>query len=160
MALRCYTLTMYDDETSLTDFLVAFLSSGKSSYRFHQILRERKMKQHSEATIRTTLHRLTQKGIVIKNKDGWHTSSDMTPKKNDYLPANKISSAHKILVSFDVPESHKYSRDWLRKQLKIFGFTMIQKSLWKGPGPLPKEFGEYLTRHGIKKCIKIFHLKQ
>jgi hypothetical protein len=35
---------------------------------------------------------------------------------------------------------------------------MIQKSVWVGPSPLPKEFLEYIEKIKIKDGLKIFKL--
>ncbi|HNW71476.1 MAG TPA: CRISPR-associated endonuclease Cas2 [Candidatus Paceibacterota bacterium] len=49
-----------------------------------------------------------------------------------------------LLLVYDIPELMKKERDWFRRQLISFGFVMIQKSVWVGPSPLPKEFLNYL----------------
>ena len=35
---------------------------------------------------------------------------------------------------------------------------MIQKSVWVGPSPLPKEFMNYISKIGLKSTIKTFKL--
>ena len=37
---------------------------------------------------------------------------------------------------------------------------MIQRSVWVGPSPLPKEFMEYLKSIGLKDTIKTFKLEK
>ncbi len=61
-----------------------------------------------------------------------------------------------MLVIFDIPERERSKRDWLRSQLKLFGFKQIQKSVWFGPRNLPKDFFAYLKELGIKEYIKMF----
>lgn len=63
-----------------------------------------------------------------------------------------------LLIIFDIPEDKKVQRNWLRKQLLEFHYTMIQKSTWLGPSPLPKEFVAYLRTIGIHTYIKFFIL--
>ena len=63
-----------------------------------------------------------------------------------------------LLAMFDIKESKRKERNWLREQLKIFGFFQIQKSVWQGAGPLPKEFYKRLTQHQIKDSIKFFRI--
>lgn len=74
-------------------------------------------------------------------------------------PFNK-SSKKDLLVVFDIPEDRKAEREWFRKQLKMFNYEMVQKSIWLGPSPLPKEFTDYVKSIGMKKYIKTFKLKQ
>lgn len=63
-----------------------------------------------------------------------------------------------LLVMYDVPENKKAEREWLRWHLKKFNYRMIQKSVWVGPSPLPKEFLEYLDKIKIKDGFKTFKL--
>ncbi|MEK7572729.1 MAG: CRISPR-associated endonuclease Cas2 [Patescibacteria group bacterium] len=63
-----------------------------------------------------------------------------------------------MLLIYDVPEAMKKERDWFRRQLKNFGFIMIQKSVWVGPSPLPKDFLDYLKKIKIGDNFKTFKL--
>lgn len=63
-----------------------------------------------------------------------------------------------LLLIYDIPEERKKERDWFRRQLKNFDFIMIQKSVWVGPSPLPKDFLDYLKRIGLQKEFKTFKL--
>ena len=62
------------------------------------------------------------------------------------------------MVMFDIPETKKAEREWLRWHLKKFDYLMLQKSVWVGPSPLPKEFLNYVERIGIKDGFKTFKL--
>ena len=59
---------------------------------------------------------------------------------------------------FDVPEPKKAEREWLRWHLKKFNYIMIQKSVWVGPSPLPKEFLDYIKEIDLKENLKTFKL--
>ena len=63
-----------------------------------------------------------------------------------------------LLVLFDIPEERKTEREWFRKHLRKFGYIMIQRSVWVGPSPLPKEFVEYISKIKLKDSIKTFKL--
>lgn len=63
-----------------------------------------------------------------------------------------------LILMYDVPDLKKKERDWLRRQLKNFGFIMIQKSVWVGPSPLPNEFLVYLKGINLQKDFKTFKL--
>lgn len=63
-----------------------------------------------------------------------------------------------LIVLFDIPENKKGEREWFRKQLREFGYEMIQKSVWLGPSPLPKEFVEYVKQVGLKDSVRTFKL--
>jgi len=72
-------------------------------------------------------------------------------------PFNK-SSPKNLLVMYDIPHELKKERDWFRRQLIKFEYIMIQKSVWIGPSPLPREFIEYLKEIKIKDKFKTFKL--
>ena len=59
---------------------------------------------------------------------------------------------------YDIPHTLKKERDWFRRQLINFGYVMIQKSVWVGPSPLPKDFLAYLKEIKIGDSFKTFKL--
>jgi len=63
-----------------------------------------------------------------------------------------------LIVIYDIPEAKKKERDWFRRHLKKFNYVMIQKSVWVGPSPLPKDFLEYVKSIGLKDKLKTFKL--
>ena len=63
-----------------------------------------------------------------------------------------------LIVMYDIPHTKKKERDWFRRQLRNFDYTMIQKSVWVGPSPLPKEFLDYIKIIGLKDKLKTFKL--
>lgn len=65
-----------------------------------------------------------------------------------------------LLLLYDIPENKKNERDWFRRTLIKFGFIMIQRSVWVGPSPLPKEFLDYVKFIGIDDGIKTFKLEK
>ena len=72
-------------------------------------------------------------------------------------PFNKNSSKNLLLI-YDIPEGRKKERDWFRRHLIKFGYIMIQKSVWVGPSPLPKDFLDYLKEIKIKDNFMTFKL--
>ena len=59
---------------------------------------------------------------------------------------------------YDIPHEKKTERDWFRRQLKNFDYIMIQKSVWVGPSPLPKDFLDYVKMIGLRSQLKTFKL--
>lgn len=115
----------------------------------------------------STGRKLKYKGMSV-NLLGLPSFSDSKPKeekkiiKRKYLRSfisNFSKDAPKILLLiYDIPHTRKKERDWFRRQLKNFDFIMIQKSVWVGPSPLPKDFLDYLKRIGLQKEFKTFKL--
>ena len=122
-------------------------------------------KKYSSRSIRTTIDRLKRKGVIEKELAGIVLSKygkEYIKRKIDSLkqfnkPEN-ISKDKNLILMFDVPTERKAEREWLRWHLKKFDYKMIQKSVWVGPSPLPKEFKEYLEEIKLNKCIKTFKL--
>ncbi len=72
-------------------------------------------------------------------------------------PFNDNSSKN-LIVMYDIPHLQKKERDWFRRQLIKFSYIMIQKSVWVGPSPLPKDFLDYLKEIKIGDKFKTFKL--
>lgn len=82
-------------------------------------------------------------------------------KRNFYItfPSNFGKGAPKnLIVMYDIPHEKKKERDWFRRQLVNFDYVMIQKSVWVGPSPLPKEFRDYVKFIGLYDKLKTFKL--
>lgn len=155
-----------DEEATLTDFLIAFLCSARSTRAFYRIMHERVLARHKAQSVRTTLSRLKKKGFVKSDKNGWSITEN---GQKHYRNRERFSfirspfpdkAPDNLVVGFDIPELNRHLRNWLRAQLKIFGYRMIQQSLWMGPGPLPQEFGKRLIELDIKDNLKIFKLSK
>src|SRR3989344_7939063 len=146
---------------SLVDLLMATLGSARSTHIFKNILFKRKLKRYKKESIKVTLSRLHSKGYVKKSFSGWSLTQKgenhiKKPNMMDYLPSpfkkNQLSS---IIISFDIPEKDRKIRNWLRNQIKIFGYKILQQSLWIGPGPLPHPFLKRLEKLEIRDKVKV-----
>jgi DNA-binding transcriptional regulator PaaX len=154
----------YIDTNTLSEHIIAFLGSARNTRIYYRILRDQRIARYKQQSVSNCLNRLQKKGLVENSKNGWKlTTLGKETRENptlfDFVPSpfTSISPKHTI-VAFDIPETDRPKRVWLRNQLKIFGYKMIQQSLWKGPGPLPKEFSSRLQKLGIKASVKIFRV--
>jgi DNA-binding transcriptional regulator PaaX len=151
---------------SIGDIIIAMLLSNRSSYQFKKIIEKRELARYKKESIQIALSRLRKTGYIIKSVDGWSAAekSKLYSLKNKLFsyfisPFNKDSQINNI-VSFDIPEINRIKRNWLRNQLKIFGYKMLQQSLWLGPGPLPAFFIKRLSELEIKNSVKIFKINK
>ena len=115
-------------------------------------------------TFRSTLSRLIKAGTV-KNLDGnvvltpiGHQESlrafikvESALYKTNFF--QKWDGAWRILF-FDIPESKRKYRDFLRKALRRVGFKVIQRSIWVYPYPVPSFLGELLYHKEVKPHIR------
>lgn len=151
--------------TKLTDILIAMLLSGKSVRTFHAIIRERKLSRYKKGSVSVALSRLSKRGYILNSSNGWEMTNEGKVYANKTQLFSYIISPFKdnhlsnTIISFDIPGPKRSTRDWLRNQLKIFNYKMLQQSLWFGPGPLPNEFIKRLNELKIRENIKIFKIK-
>ena len=61
----------------------------------------------------------------------------------------KLNSPRDLVVMYDFPKDKIKERNWFRRHLQKFGYIMIQKSVWVGPSPLPKDFLNYVKSIGL-----------
>lgn len=151
---------------SIGDIIIAMLLNNRSSYQFRKIIEQRKLARYKKESIQIALSRLRRTGYIIKSYDGW----TLTEKGKLYTLRNELFSyipstfdkntPSNYIISFDIPEISRPKRNWLRNQLKIFGYKMLQQSLWIGPGPFPQVFIKRLNELEIKENIKMFNINK
>lgn len=122
-------------------------------------------RRYSQNSAKNTVARLRKKGLVeVKNNMWVLTKNGKKYFENKRKLSLKFSSPFvlnypkNLLLMFDIPESKRAERNWLRWHLKEFQYVMLQQSVWIGPSPLPQKFKTYLKEIGIEKCIKTFKL--
>jgi DNA-binding transcriptional regulator PaaX len=124
-----------------------------------------KFKDYSKNSLSGTLSYMRKSGLIEDLNDGLQ----ITSKGKEYIKIKfdslkqfnfkfEKNAPRNLIVMFDIPETKKAEREWLRWHLKKFNYLMIQKSVWVGPSPLPKEFLEYLKKIEIKDGLKTFKL--
>jgi phenylacetic acid degradation operon negative regulatory protein len=151
---------------SLANLLIATLSSGRNTKLFHKILCEREFNQYKKESVGVALSRLHKKGLIENSASGWSTTSKgkkylREVRMLSYIPSTfEKNSPNNLILSFDIPEQDRIIRNWLRNQIKIFGYKMLQQSLWIGPGPLPPVFLKRLDDLKIRKYIKTFKISR
>jgi len=151
---------------SITNFIIAMLGSSRNPRAFRMIMKEREFSQYKKESIQVALSRLNKKGYVNNSNNEWSLTKEGKIFLNKTSPFNYIvsnfnkNSPINTIVSFDIPETNRVSRNWVRNQLKIFNYKMLQQSLWLGPGPLPTNFIKRLNELKIRENIKIFPIKK
>ena len=100
-------------------------------------------------------------GIPVSNKEKSRIKTRGWKRKSYYItfasPFSKKDPKN-LIVIYDIPENMKKERNWFRRQLVGFGYEMIQKSVWVGPSPLPKDFKTYIKMIGLMNKLKTFKL--
>ncbi len=149
--------------TRIFEVLALLLSTRSSSKIIHAAITG----NYSLSQINRTLYYLRRKGYVRDYPDAtWEITK---AGRSYYEKGGRMvfryfqrdekkgrKNKEKFLILFDIPEKERRKRDWLRAQLKLFGYKQVQKSAWIGPSNLPKDFFEYLDELHIRNKIKIF----
>jgi len=124
-----------------------------------------KLSQHKYNSLKSAINQLKKKKFIVKDDSGWF----LTPMGKKYIEKKYDSliqfesqfsknDSKNLLVMFDIPETKKAEREWLRWHLKKFHYQMIQRSVWRGPSPLPKEFIDYLKKIKIYNNLKMLKI--
>lgn len=167
---------------NLTDEILFFLSQHPGNYRLlrermlgnlyleeqlEKSAQERRDRAKQEKTLRVTLSKLKSKGLVKDNNHLWQLTTEGLRKMASYQmikkqnqPVIKNKNQRQMIIAFDIPEEEKKSRYWLRSELVSLGFKMLQKSVWLGPAPLPKELLSHLKDIGVLSYLKFFEVKE
>lgn len=100
-------------------------------------------------------------GLMSKNK----RCVPKNKRKRDLYKMSFESSFKKdapknLIVMYDISSEKTSERNWFRRQLVSFGYVMIQRSVWVGPSPLPKEFVAYVKSIGLEDNLISFKLAQ
>lgn len=99
-------------------------------------------------------------GYFVINKNGKEYLSKNKKQQLKNFESIENKGPKNLLLLYDIPEDKKNERDWFRHTLIKFSFIMIQRSVWVGPSPLPKEFLDYVKSIGLKDTIKTFKLER
>jgi DNA-binding transcriptional regulator PaaX len=111
---------------------------------------------------------LSQKNLVKKMPNGEYIITTkgkiLLEKGKDILKMFETekdeNSSKDLLIVYDIEENKKKERNWFRRHLKKFHFIMIQRSVWVGPSPLPKDFSNYLKEIKLGNNLKTFKLSR
>jgi len=147
---------------SIGNDLLTILTSHPLAYKkLHVEMRKnlRADSSISKESISRSLQRLKKKGLVKFINEEWSITEqgeELNIKESLIYFEKLTTHSHQLLIMFDIPEKERYKRNWLRSQLKIYDYKMLQGSVWLGPGPLPKEFLNYLKKKDINKHILVF----
>lgn len=94
---------------------------------------------------------ISHKGELFLKENKRDTFKKFNTEKTDKDPKD-------LLIIYDIPQHQTSIRNWFRRELISFHFIMIQRSVWVGPSPLPKDFVEYVKELKVNDNFKTFKL--
>jgi hypothetical protein len=174
-----------DGLLGVADVFAAILSAGygasygKLAYEMDKLELERDRRRRAreaDAQLRqryySLLHHLKQDGLIVERRRNGKRLLMRTPKGDrvrstirgalqttmplrDYVTTQ---TAALTLVAFDIPESERRKRRWLRGELRRLGLHMVQKSVWAGKARIPRELIEDLRDLKLVNYVEIFEI--
>jgi len=128
----------------------------KEKQRFRTMMSRLKKDGFLEPSNKSSLPTITSKGILLlKLLIG--SEKEILPQKQKY---QKEEDKKVIFIAFDIPETMKRQRAWLRGVLTYLGFSMLQKSIWYGSVKIPTDFINDLKNLSLIKFIEIFSVNK
>ncbi len=106
----------------------------------------------SKKSVYDTLYRLEQQGLVAKVKDSYQTTSEGAKLIHNFFPSR--DGVWKMIV-FDIPESKRPVRNFLRQKLTALGFKRWQNSIWVSPYSLDPELETELLQLAQKYFVRL-----
>jgi len=116
--------------------------------------------------LQSTMHRLEKQGLVTK--DPKRKIYFLTPEGKNYT--SYIKDRYGVLskkwdgkvrvVIFDIPEKEKRWREWLRNELLLLQYKVLQKSVYIGKAPLPKSFYQEISDADLEDNVFVFTMSE
>jgi DNA-binding transcriptional regulator PaaX len=125
-----------------------------------------KLSAYEKRAISLAINRLKRLAYICVEGERWKITDRgkqyYIKKRNSFkqFDSSINNSKQNLILIFDIPEPRKLEREWLRTQLKNLNFKLVQKSVWLGPSPLPKDFVRYLKEIKLRGCIKTYKLSK
>lgn len=118
-----------------------------------------------QETLSALLCRLRSQGLVVRSggKKFGHWGVTSKGRKligNSAVPSAAAADGIGRLVIFDIPEGERKKRDAIREELISAGFSQLQKSVWFGERPLPKDFIDFLQQIRAEQYVHIFSVRE
>ena len=127
--------------------------------------------QAAKHSLSSTLYHLKKDGLVASTGSRKKTIWSITKKgrlflkdhsfqeiKHPYILAPEDGITR--LLTFDIPEQEQRSRRWLRTELLSIGFRPLQKSVYIGKRPLPKDFIDNIDDLHLGRYIHIVSIEK
>lgn len=144
--LAVTTLDFVVLSAALAGGMVLFGPSGKDLYASQKTEKALKMtglmyRKWDRSAFRRAVGRATGEGLVKRITDGFRLTESDKKRLKELLPSYKRAEpwdGKLWLVTYDIPEDKRYTRDRFRKWLFKIGCRMIQESVWlsiKDPKP-------------------------
>ena len=120
--------------------------------------------EFSRPTFAAILSQLKAQGLVRRVAKRGRGYWRLTPQGRETLDERRAHAmprpdGQRRLVCFDIPERDRPKRQWLRGELIACGYRQLQKSVWIGDIPLPREFIAALDALELRGRVHLLHIQ-
>jgi DNA-binding transcriptional regulator PaaX len=123
----------------------------QASTTFHEIYNAH-AQARSKKSIYDTLYRLGQQDLIQQTTSGYQITASGTQLIHNYFP--KKDGIWKLII-FDIPESKRQVRNFLRQKLQALHFKKWQNSIWVSPYALDQELEKELLQLAEKYFVRL-----
>lgn len=164
-----FSLLFEMGEATLDIFLSPsyYIRPSSANWGFIDFSSPGKKKEFQEKTIRQSIRRLRKHGFVEKKNNKLLLSTKGRKIVRYVLTRKKIfdkkwDNKYRVVI-FDIPEKKRRDRNWLRQELYVLQYKLLQKSVFIGKYPLPadliksiksKRIGNYVNYLLVDKAYK------
>lgn len=120
---------------------------------------------YSREAVSSALSNMKQKGWVTSRGPKKKTIWAITKRGRAHFKTRKIGEKLPLedgkirLVIYDIPEKMASQRTWLRNRLTECDYRYLQKSVWVGTRPLPKELRDEFKERHLQSFIHVVGLE-
>jgi len=145
----------------------ASFGKSKTSYGAYQMFREADgaLADFNYDTFRQLLINLRRRGFIYHEVHYSSVEIELTEsgKKRiaSLFPVYRTQrpwDGFLYLISYDIPEIKRVSRELLRRYLRQIGCALLQESLWITPYTPRKLLNEFMSEHGIQGTVLLSKL--
>lgn len=146
------------NQSALTDVLLALVPYSRQNIQFtfkpnqffNQLEKSSSYKKH---TLQTTYYRAKRRGLIAKDQP--QLTRRGLREVQPFL-AKRLASGSFLMVIFDIPEDLSAARTSLRRLLKVWGFSLVQKSVWASDMDYAKSLIDYVEDLQLTEFVQIF----
>jgi DNA-binding transcriptional regulator PaaX len=106
----------------------------------------------SNKIVYDTLYRLLNQSLITLTKNGYQITPEGVKVIHTYFP--KKDGVWKLII-FDIPESKRAVRNFLRQKLQLLHFKKWQNSIWVSPYALEEDLEKELLQLAQKFFVRL-----
>lgn len=117
--------------------------------------------EEEQWALRRRIARLKRQGLIIAKRTGGRLILSLSDAGREALRFSAIRDAppcrdgKRVFVIFDIPESQRRARDFLRHHLRSAGFTRIQQSVWMTDRDVAAELSAWVRYRALERWLMI-----